>query len=160
VVAGVLTSGDPFGGTQDASEVAQVVDDGGNVAVTSQLACGAGLPHLKIGEQIRLTFYGVGERKEESRAFGGERCAPSAGIKCPSSRSDGGVNVGGRSVWNLTDRRARGGMAQGEGASAGCPTLGAVNEHRWGERWSRLWRMGCHARRVGDTPRRWKWWAR
>jgi hypothetical protein len=51
-------------------------------------------------------------------------------------------------------------MAQGEGATAGCPTRGAVDQHRWGERWSGLWCTGCHARRVGDTPRGWKWSAR
>ena len=122
MVAGVLTCGDPIGGTQDASEVAQMVNDGGNVAVASQFARGARLPHLKIGEVIRLTLDRVGECKEESRALGWERRAPASGIECPSSRSDGGVNVGGRSVGNLADHSASGGVAQGEGSPAGSPT--------------------------------------
>jgi hypothetical protein len=39
-----------------------MVNDGGNVAVTSKLACRARLPHLKIGELIGLALYGIGER--------------------------------------------------------------------------------------------------
>jgi hypothetical protein len=62
VAAGVLASGDPFGGAQDAREVAQVINDGGNVTVASQLARGARLPHLKIGKVIGLALYGIGER--------------------------------------------------------------------------------------------------
>ena len=95
-----------------------MVNDGGNVPVAAQLACGAGLPHLKIGKVIGLALYGVGERKEESRTLGGERGAPATGIKCPSSRCDGGVDIGGRCVRNLANRRATRGMAQGEGAPA------------------------------------------
>ena len=160
MVAGVLTGGDPLRGAQNASEVAQVINDGGNVAIAAQLACRARLPHLKIGKVICLALYGIGKRKEKSRPLGGERRAPAAGIECSSGCSDGGINVGGRGVWNLADCRTARRMAQGEGASASCSARDAVNQHRWGERWSCLWRMGCHARRVGDTPRRWKWSAR
>jgi hypothetical protein len=99
-----------------------VVDDRRNIAVASQLARRARLPHLKIGEVIRLAFNRVGQCEKESRALGWERRAPATGIKRTSSCSDGGVNVGGRSVWDFADHSASGGVAQGEGASAGCPT--------------------------------------
>jgi hypothetical protein len=71
---------------------------------------------------ISFALYRVGERKKESRALGGERRAPASSIECSSSCSDGGIDVGGRGVWDLADRCAARGMAQGEGASAGCPT--------------------------------------
>jgi hypothetical protein len=64
VVAGVFTGGDPLRGAQNAGEVAQVIYDGGNVAIAAQLACRARLPHLKIGEEIGLALYGIGKRKE------------------------------------------------------------------------------------------------
>jgi hypothetical protein len=118
VAAGVLTSGNPFGGAQDSGEVAQVINNGGNVSIAAELACGAGLPDLKIGEVISLALYGIGERKEESRALGGERRAPAAGIKRTASGSNGRVHIGGGCVWNLANRRATRGMAQGEGAPA------------------------------------------
>ena len=118
VAAGVLASGDPFGGAQDSGEVAEVVDNGGNVSIAAELACGAGLPDLEIGEVISFALYGIGERKEESRALGGERRAPAAGIKRTASGSNGRVHIGGGCVWNLANRRATRGMAQGEGAPA------------------------------------------
>ena len=118
VVAGVLTSGDPLGGAQDAGEVAQVINDGGNVAITSQLSCGARLPDLEIGKVIGLALYGVGECKEESCALSGECGAPAAGIKCAASGSDGGVHIGGRCVRNLANRGTTRWMAQGEGSPA------------------------------------------
>jgi hypothetical protein len=99
-----------------------MVNDGGNVAVASQLARGARLPHLKIGEVIRLTLDCVGQCEKESRALGWERRAPASSIKRTSSCSDGGVNVGGRSVWDFADHSASCGVAQGEGSPAGSPT--------------------------------------
>jgi hypothetical protein len=99
-----------------------VINDGRDVAITSQLSCGARLPHLKVGEVIGLALYGVGECKEESRALGGERRAPTTGIERTSRRSDGGVNVCGRSMGDLANCRTTCGVAQGEGATAGCPT--------------------------------------
>ena len=47
--------------SRGASEVAQMINDRRDITIATQLAGGARLPHLQVGEQLGLSLHRVGK---------------------------------------------------------------------------------------------------
>ena len=80
-----------------------MINGGWDIPFTAQLARGAGLPDLGVGELIGFASERVSEADEEEGAVGGGDAAPRTVIKGGSCGGDRGVNVCRRSERDLAD---------------------------------------------------------
>ena len=88
-----LRSGATFWAAQHASEEAQVINGGGDVAIAAQLPSCARLPDLRVSNCVRLCGERIGKAKEEERAVGWCDATPRTIIKRRARGGDCGINV-------------------------------------------------------------------
>ena len=95
-----------------------MINGGWDVPFTAQLARGAGLPDLGVGELIGLASERVSEADEEEGAVGGGDAAPRTVVKRGACGGDRGINICRRSERDLADLRASRWMVEVEGLAA------------------------------------------
>ena len=105
-----------------------MINGGGDISFTAQLARGAGLPDLGVGELIGLAGERVSEANEEEGAVGGGDAAPRAVVKRGACGGDCCVNVCRRGERDLADLRTSCWMVEVEGLATLRSTRGAVNQ--------------------------------
>ena len=91
-----------------------MIDGGRKVGVAAQLARGAGLPRLGVGNGFDLAFDRVGEAQDQQGAIGRRHARPRSLVEGAPRRGDGGGNVAGRGVRDRADHCATCGVAQVE----------------------------------------------